>query len=74
MKIKNKPLKYAIAYTIAAILCIPIILWIMLSCGLFYLGSGIRYLGNWMTGFRLDKSVGSVFLEKVIKHGHCNSD
>lgn len=74
MKIKNKPLKYAIAYTIAAILCIPIILWIMLSAGLFYLGSGIRYLGNWMTGFRLDKSVGSVFLEKVIKHGHCNSD
>lgn len=68
MKIKNKPLKYAIAYTIAAILCIPIILWIMLSGGLFYLGSGIRYLGNWMTGFRLDNSVGSVFWEKVIKH------
>ena len=74
MKIKNKPLKYAIAYTIAAILSIPIILWIMSSVGLFYLGSSIRYLGNWMTGFRLDKSVGSVFLEKVIKHGHCNSD
>ena len=70
MKIKNKPLKY----TIATILSIPIILWIMLSVGLFYLGSGIRYLGNWMTGFRLDNSVGSVFLEKVIKHGHCNSD
>ena len=42
-------------------LVVPIILWIMLSGGLFYLGSGIRYLGNWMTGFRLDNSIGSVF-------------
>ena len=74
MKIKNQPMREAIAYTIATILSIPIILWIMLSVGLFSLGSGIRYLGNWMTGFRLDKSVGSVFLEKVIKHRHYNSD
>ena len=58
MKIKNKPLRY----TVGAILFIPVMLWVMLGAGLFYLGSGIRYLGNWMTNFKMDGSIGSVFI------------
>lgn len=58
MKIKNKPLRY----TVGAILFIPVMTWTMLGAGLFYLGSGIRHLGNWMTGFRMDDSIGSVFI------------
>lgn len=58
MKIKNKPLRY----TVGAILFIPVMLWIILGAGLFYLGSGIRNLGNWMTDFKLDDSIGSVFI------------
>lgn len=58
MKIKNKPLRYVVG----VILFIPVMSWVILGTGLFYLGSGIRHLGNWMTGFRLDDSIGSVFI------------
>lgn len=58
MKIKNKPLRY----TVGAILFIPVMLWGILGVCLFYLGSGIRHLGNWMTNFKMDDSIGSVFI------------
>jgi hypothetical protein len=59
MYIKNEKLRKALKI----ILAIPVFLWVGISMGLFYLGSGIRWVGNWMTDFKLDNSIGSVHFE-----------
>ena len=59
MYIKNKTLRNVLK----VILAIPVFLWVCISMGLFYLGSGIRWVGNWMSDFKLDDSVGSVHIE-----------
>lgn len=59
MYIKNEKLRKALKI----IFTIPVLLWVGISMGLFYLGSGIRWIGNWMTGFKLDDSIGSVHFE-----------
>ena len=53
MYIKNEKLRKALKI----ILTIPVFLWVGISMGLFYLGSGIRWVGNWMTGFKLDDCI-----------------
>ncbi len=39
------------------------VLWIALALGIMRLGDGLRWLGNAMTGFRADKSIGSAYIE-----------
>ena len=59
MYIKNKTLRSILKIIFA----IPVFLWVGISMGLFYLGSGIRWVGNWMTGFKLDDSIGTIHIK-----------
>ena len=56
MHIKNKTLRSILK----TIFVVPIWIWAGTSFFLFYLGDAIRWVGNWMTGFRLDDSIGTI--------------
>ena len=38
-----------------------VLVWIALGMGIMYLGDGLHWLGNAMTGFRADRSIGKVY-------------
>ena len=40
-----------------------VVLWMALALGIMGLGDGLRWLGNAMTGFKADKSIGSAYIE-----------
>lgn len=45
-------------------ICFPFIfIWVSLGVGIMYLGDGIHWLGNAMTGFRADTSFGKIYME-----------
>ena len=56
MKLKFKKIMYYILlpFTIA---------WMALSVGIMKLGDGLHWLGNAMTGFRADDSIGTVHVK-----------
>ena len=59
LKINKKKKKKGLYY-----LCFPfVLLWMALGVGIMKLGDGLHWLGNAMTGFKADKSIGTAYFE-----------